>query len=579
MQPVIVPVESRHGQTRTMVRRPRSTTPKFRALILTVLLVTLGMAHAAPPAPKAVPQPAQQPVTVHFPVSCETTAQADFDRAVTLLHHMTYPQARAAFQEIAEHDPGCAMAQWGIAMTLFTPLWPTRPSPADLQQGWDAVQKGRALAPPTARERDFIAAAAAFFEEPDATDYWARIARWETAMAGLHAAFPDDIEASTFYALALLASARPGPSAQEHSRHAVELLEPVLRDNPTHPGAMHYLIHANDLPGRERNDLDVVQGYEKVAPDNPHALHMPTHIYTRLGDWDGVIRGNLRAEAAALKHPAGDSGQYVTDEFPHAIEYLVYAYLQQADDQKAAAQIKRLNATAHLEPTVKTAFHIASTRARYALERHAWAEAAALEPRMPATVAWDNYPWAEAVTWFARGYGAVRRGKDADARNALGPLQELEARAARAGEEIFARQIQILRLDLAAWAAHAMHDDDSAIATLQQAVELEASTPKPAVTPAPTIPAAELLADLLTELKRPREALAAYQLSLQRFPKRFNSTAGAARSFAATDDAVNAEKMYCQLLQLAEHGSRAEIGEARRFVEGRKHRCALPGRP
>jgi tetratricopeptide (TPR) repeat protein len=553
--------------------------PTLRSLTLMLLLATFGIACAAPrPAAKVAPKPVEQAVTVHFPVSCDESVQADFDRAVTLLHHMTYPQARAAFQEIAERDSGCAMAQWGIAMTLFTPLWPTRPSAADLQQGWDAVQKGRALAPPTAREREFVGAAAAFFQDPDSTDYWARIARWETAMAAMHTAFPGDTEVSAFYALALLASARPGPSAQEHSRHAVELLEPVLRDNPSHPGAMHYMIHANDLPGREHNDLDIVQGYEKVAPDNPHALHMPTHIYTRLGDWDGVIRGNLRAEAAALKYPAGDQAQYVTDEFPHAIEYLVYAYLQQAEDQKAAAQIKRLYATVHLEPTVKTAFHLASTRARYALERHAWAEAAALEPRSPTTVAWEQYPWPEAVTWFARGYGAVRRGKDVEARSALGPLQELEGRATQAGEEIFARQIQILRLDLAAWAAHAMHDDDSAIATLQQAVELEASTPKPAVTPAPTIPAAELLADLLTELKRPREALAAYQLSLQRFPKRFNSTAGAARSFAATDDAANAEKMYCQLLQLAEHGSRAEIAEARRFVEARKHRCA-PGRP
>jgi len=553
--------------------------PISRLLALMLLLVPLGVARAAPPpAPKTIPKPAEQVVTVHFPVSCETSVQADFDRAVTLLHHMTYSQARAAFQEVAEHDPACAMAQWGIAMTLFTPLWPTRPSPADLQQGWDAAQKGRALAPPTAREREFVAAAAAFFEEPDSTDYWARIARWETAMAALHAAFPNDTEASAFYALALLASARPGPGAQEHSRRAVELLEPVLRDNPSHPGAMHYMIHANDLPGREHNDLDIVQGYEKVAPDNPHALHMPTHIYTRLGDWDGVIRGNLRAEAAALKYPAGDQGQYVTDEFPHAIEYLVYAYLQQAEDQKAAAQIKRLHATAHLEPTVKTAFHLASTRARYALERHAWAEAAALEPRSPATVDWDNYPWPEAITWFARGYGAVRRGKDAEARNALGPLQELEGKAAKSGEEVFARQIQILRLDLAAWAAHALHDDESAITTLQQAVELEASTPKPPVTPAPTIPAAELLADLLTELKRPREALAAYQVSLQRFPRRFNSTLGAARSFAATDDAAGAEKMYCQLLQLAADGKRVELGEARRFVDGRKHRCA-PGRP
>jgi tetratricopeptide (TPR) repeat protein len=366
---------------------------------------------------------------------------------------------------------------------------------------------------------------------------------------------------------------------QEHSRKAVELLEPILRDNPNHPGAMHYMIHANDLPGREHNDLDVVHGYEQVAPDNPHALHMPTHIYTRLGDWDGVIRGNLRAETAALKYPAGDHGEFVTDEYPHAIEYLVYAYLQQGEDQKAAAQIKRLLATPHLEPTTKTAFHLASTRARYALERHAWTEAAALAPRMPAIVDWNRSPWAEAVSRFARGYGAVRRGKDAEAREALGPLQELENRAAESGEEVFARQIRILRLELAAWAAHAMHDDESAITTLQQAVELEGNTPKPAVTPAPTIPASELLGDLLTELKRPREALVAYQQSLQRFPKRFNGTLGAARSLAATDDPAGAAKMYCELLQVAARSSRAELREARRFVESGKHRCVPAGRP
>jgi tetratricopeptide (TPR) repeat protein len=550
--------------------------PKRRLSLATLFLLACGLrcATAAP-----APPPTEQVGSVHFPVSCDAAVQQDFDHAVALLHHMTYPQARAAFQAIAAQDPGCAMAQWGMAMTLFQPLWPTRPSAADLQLGWDTVQKARALEPATARERDFIDAAAAFFREPDSTDYWQRIGRWESAMAAVHTEFPQDSEVSAFYALALLASARPGPAMQEHSRKAVELLEPILRDNPNHPGAMHYMIHANDQPGREHNDLDIVQGYERLAPDNPHALHMPTHIYTRLGDWDGVIRGNLRAETAALKYPAGDHGEYVTDEFPHAIEYLVYAYLQQGDDQRAAAQIKRLLATPHLEPTVKTAFHLASTRARYALERHAWAEAAALVPRSPATVDWDRVPWAEAVTRFARGYGAVRRGKDAEARQALGPLQELENHATASGEEIFARQIQILRLELAAWAAHAMHDDESAITTLQQAVEIEGSTPKPPVTPAPTIPAPELLGDLLTDLKRPSDALAAYQLSLQRFPKRFNSTLGAARALAATDDTAGAAKMYCELLRAAGRSSRPEIAQARKFVDGQKVRCSPTVRP
>ncbi|HEU5058170.1 MAG TPA: hypothetical protein VFU21_16675, partial [Kofleriaceae bacterium] len=332
-------------------------------------------------------RPARPPLgRAHLRISCDAAVQGDFDRALALLHHMTYTQARAGFEAVAARDPRCAMAHWGIAMTLFQPLWPTRPGRAELEAGQRAAERARALAPAAPRERGHIAAVAAFFQDPASEDYWARVDRWEAALARLHREAPDDSEVTAFYGLALLATARPGPSMDEHSRLALALLVPLLRRHPDHPGAMHYIIHADDVPGRERDNLDVVRRYEEVAPDNPHAQHMPTHIYTRLGDWDGVVRGNLRAAEAALRHPAGARGELVWDEFPHAIEYLVYAYLQQGADRRAAAAIERLLATPNLEPTAKTAFHLASTRARHALERRAWREAAALVPREPPVV-------------------------------------------------------------------------------------------------------------------------------------------------------------------------------------------------
>lgn len=547
---------------------------RFGCLWLAVAVSLAGCSHSSAPPQRAGLQPRAMPSApqigaVDFPTSCEPALRSDFNRAVTLLHHMTYPQARAAFRAISDRDPSCAMAQWGVAMTLFQPLWPTRPSPAALATGWQCVEKARELEPKTKREKGYIDAVAAFFESPDAQDYWSRIDRWESAMRAQHAAYPADPEANAFYALALLASARPGPAVQEHSKLAVALLLPIYEHNPDHPGAMHYIIHANDVPGREHENLDIVRRYEQVAPDNPHALHMPTHVYTRLGDWEGVIRGNLRAAAAALRYPAGDHGEFVWDEFPHAVEYLAYAYLQQGADAEAAAQIERLQSTPNLEPTAKTAFHLASTRARYALERHAWGEAAALVPRKPASLDWDRYPWPEAVTWFARGYGALRGGDAVEPPRALARLQELEGRAMATGEVVFGRQIQVLRLELEAWIAHAARDDERAVTLLQQALELEGATPKPPVTPAATLPAPEQLGDLLLELGRAKEALASYQESLRRFPRRFNGTLGVAHALEAAGDVRGADEAYCQLLALGARGTRAAtLKELRQGTRG-----------
>lgn len=332
---------------------------------------------------------------VNFPVTCTPPAQSAFNRAVALLHHMTYPQAREAFQRVQMIDPRCAMAYWGEAMTLFQPLWPTRPNLAALQQGWNAAQKAKGLQPPTQREQLFIAAAEAFFLDPTSKEYWLRIRRWEQAMQKVYDAFPNDQEAGAFYALAHLATTPSDKITRANADRAAEILLRIYKQNPNHPGAMHYLVHANDVPGREGELMEITRKYDRVAPDNPHALHMPTHIYTRVGDWTRSINGNLRAANAALRYPAGDKSQYVWDEFCHAIEYAVYAYLQQGDDRSAAAQIKRLRSTPKLEPSFKTAFHLMSTQARYALERRAWNEAAAIVPREPALLEWDRFAWAE----------------------------------------------------------------------------------------------------------------------------------------------------------------------------------------
>ena len=467
---------------------------------------------------------------VVFPVSCSAEAQQEFTRAVALLHHMTYPQARVAFEHVAKLDPQCAMAHFGVAMTLFQPLWPTRPRPDALRRGWDEVQQAKALEPPTERERLFIAMTEQFFLDPSSGDYWQRIRRWETAAEKLFQALPEDPEAMAFYALAHLAAAPANEISRAYADRAAGILLRVYTDNPDHPGAMHYLVHANDVPGRERELLDITRKYESVAPRNPHAIHMPTHIYTRLGDWDAVIRGNLRAAEAALEYPAGDRGEFVWDEHPHAIEYLVYAYLQKGANAQARAQLERLRGNDRLEPTFKTAFHLASTQARYALERKAWSEAAAITPRQPSSLEWDRFAWPEAIAQFARGLGAVHLTKLDVARTAAARIEELEAATGHAGELLFARNIRVLGLEVRAWIADAEGKPNLAAGLLREAIEVEDSTPKHAVTPAPTLPAHELLGDLFLKQRKFPAALAEYRESDKRYPGRRNTASGIERA-------------------------------------------------
>ncbi len=500
-------------------------------------------------------------------VSCSAPAQVEFTRALTLLHHMTYPQARESFRKVAAMDSTCAMAYWGVAMTLFQPMWPTRPGPRELRLGWEMAQKAKAAPRQTRREQLFVAAVDAFFQNPESSDYWARIRRWEAAMESVYVALPNDEEAAAFYALAHLAVAPVGSGARQNHDRAATLLAKILAANPSHPGAVHYLIHANDIPPRAGDSPDVVSGYDRIAPENPHALHMPTHIYVWLGDWPRTITGNLKAADAALKHPAGDQGQYTWDEFPHAIEYAVYAYLQRGADAAAREQLTRLQQQPRLEPTFKTAFHLASTAARFTLERKAWTEAVELRPRDPATLPWDRFPWPEAVVHFARGMGALHTGRVPLARESEERLTELEGVAQRAEETLFARSIGVLRLSLSAWIASASGEAQRAIQVMRDAAELEAQTPKHPVTPAPTIPALELLGDLFMQQRNPRDALEAYERSLALYPNRFNSVVGAARAARQIGEREKARVFYEKLRAVADPQSRRDaLAEMREYL-------------
>ncbi len=347
---------------------------------------------------------------------------------------------------------------------------------------------------------------------------------------------PDDDEAAAFFALAHLAVVPPSAVSRTNADESAAILLRLYERNPDHPGAMHYLVHANDVPGRERELLEITRKYESVAPRNPHALHMPTHIYTRLGDWDGVIRGNLLAAEAALEHPAGEHGEYVWDEFPHAIEYLVYAYLQKGDYAERirtnAPPLEHRAPRAHVQDGIPSLLDEA--RDARSNDRD-WAEAAspfrsAFRPTSTGTCSPGRKGLRSSLAASAR----RALGGSTDARAASRRLAELDEKATQAGEELFARNIRVLRLEVDAWAAHANGQPAAAVALMQQAAELETSTPKHPVTPAPTLPAYELLGDLWMEQKQPDKAIAAYRRSLELYPNRAKSL----RGFASAEQAL-----------------------------------------
>lgn len=497
---------------------------------------------------------------IDFGVSCSEGAREDFDYALGMMHHMMYVSARAAFEEIIDNHPECAMAYWGVATTLFQPLWGTRPSQEELQRGWRKVEKARELEH-SGREKYLIESTAEFFRDPGSDEFWPRLERWASGIEAAYQAYPDDADVAALYGLSLLTLAQRAEAEARNSLldEAEEVLRNVFEQIPTHPGAIHYSIHATDVDGRAENALDMVEVYGEIAPEVPHALHMPSHIYVRLGDWHEVIEWNLASARAALDFPVENAESH---HYVHAIDYLVYAWLQKGEDEKAGSYFEEAISKDRHQGTFVSAFHMAAMPARLAVEQRDWEKAATLEPRVPEYLPWDESPWAEGLTWYARGMGAVHTGNIREALNSKNRLIKLREKAVDAGDQAMAAYIETDRLVLSGWIAHVQGDQGKAVELLQSAAEIERSVEKHPVTPGALMPPNEALGDLLMELGRPEEALEAYRASDNIWPERYNTLLGAVRAAREAGKPEMADHFFERLLSVAGDSDRLQNDEA-----------------
>lgn len=507
---------------------------------------------------------------VHFATSCSPKAQASFDRAVALLHSFEFGRAIDGFQSTLAADPACAMADWGIALSNWgNPFAPEVKSRSSLQQGRAAIEAANAAKPKTQRERDYIAAAGRLYERFENTTQQKRVDDYCNAMSSVAARYPGDTEASIFYALSLAMSADPSDKTYAKQLRAGKILEKLFIELPRHPGVAHYIIHSYDYPPLAARALPAARAYAKIAPDSPHALHMPSHIFTRLGLWDESIRSNIASVAASRREAT------VTEEL-HASDYLMYAYLQEGRDEEAERLVRALpeiesrfdpNAVPRGAAPVSAAyFAIAAIPARYVLERHDWAASRSLQVR-----ATDD-PYTDAITWFARGMGAANLSEIAVAQDAARQLAVIHQHLMDTGESYWAAHVEIQNLEVLAWTALAQKDFAGAVDLMERAVEIEDGTEKSAVTPGPIAPARELLAEMFLRLNRPFDALQQFRTTLIKEPNRFRSLYGAAHAASLAGNAGAAREYAAALLKVCAHADRpgrAELVDARALASSR----------
>ncbi|MCU1383540.1 MAG: repeat-containing protein [Acidobacteria bacterium] len=503
--------------------------------------------------------------TVAFATSCHAAAAPHVNRGVALLHSFEFGRAAAAFTSALGADPACAMAEWGIAMTAWgNPFGVGIRPPAPLQQGRDAVERARRLAPNTARERAYIDAAAHLYERADTIEQRTRLLAYRDAMAAVASAYPADSEAAIFHALSMSAAAAASPldSSYAEPLKAGAILERLILTQPDHPGLAHYIIHSYDYPALADRALEAARRYAAIAPDSPHARHMPSHTFTRVGYWQESIDANVASGAVARRD--GMVGEEL-----HSMDYRTYAYLQTAQDAGARAMVDALpdvagrfdpNGPASAAPNSAAFFAMAAIPARYALERGAWAEAAALQPRA------TSYPYTEALTYFARAIGAAHTGNTAVITASIDALQRITETLTAQRETYWAEQTAIQRREASAWLALAEGRRADAVAAMRAAAQMEDGTEKAAVTPGPLAPARELLGEMLLQLDQPAEALKEFEATLNKEPNRFRAMNGAARAATRSGDRVKARAYYTQLLKICERADapgRPELSEAR----------------
>ena len=482
---------------------------------------------------------------ISFDANCSPEVKDDVNRAIGMLHHMMYVIARDSFEQIVEADPNCAMAYWGVATTLFQPIWGTRPSDEDLQYGWENISSAMELAE-SERERLLVESTAGFFREPGSADFRTRIDRWVSGVEEAYDAYPNDADIASLYALTKMTEAQFSDNRDLLYDDAERILWKVFEQNPEHPGAIHYMIHATDVDGRAENALEVVQAYADIAPQVPHALHMPSHIYVRLGNWPQVIDWNRQSADAALNHPlnGAESHHYI-----HAIDYMVYAYLQRGEDEKAEKKYRNALTKERHQQSFVSAFHFAAIPARLAVEQRDWERAMNLEPRTPDYLPWDAFPWAEAMTWLAKGLGAVHLADLNTAKQAEQRMAELRETARERGDDNMVVYIDTERHILSGRIAYAEGDHEKAIELTRKAVELESSVEKHPVTPGALQPPREALGDLYMDLNRPEDALQAYDSSNDIWPGRLNTLMGAALAAQMTGEKQMARNYFGKLMK------------------------------
>lgn len=456
---------------------------------------------------------------VSFKISCQPQTQPEFNRAVALLHSFTYSAAESAFATVAEHDTQCAIAHWGIAMTHFHQLWDLPPSPSDTAAGRKELKLAATLQEASPRERALIDALSVVFNDADAVPFSARASKYEAAMHDLAAANPGDVEIQVFYALALISTASPFDKEHRRQKQAVDLLEPLYRQFPDHPGIAHYLIHACDNEELAARGLPAARAYAAIAPSAPHALHMPSHIFTRLGLWDDSIASNLAARSAARDQ--GDTGEQL-----HAMDYLVYAYLQSGRDRDALRVVQQLADMPNLEPgSFKIGYAATAMPVRYAVERHQWADAEKI-PNPAESAA----PQVVAIAVWARGLGFARNGHIEEAKKEAETLHKIEERLRASGNGYWATQVDVMEREDRAWSAQAAHQPKEAIDLMRQAADEEDGTEKLPVTPGPIVPAREQLGELLLAQGDFSSASKAFELALVNAPGRRGALQGAVRA-------------------------------------------------
>ncbi|MGH7351816.1 MAG: tetratricopeptide repeat protein, partial [Candidatus Methylomirabilales bacterium] len=513
---------------------------------------------------------------VNFQVSCNAAAQGEFNQAMALFHSFWFNPAIKSFSQVLQHDPECGMANWGIAiMSTGNPFaWP--PNPNALKAGAAAMAEAQRVGAKSERERDYIAALGAFFKDWETIDHRARAVAFEKAMEGVAARYPQDDEAQVLYALALNVTAVPTDKTFANQLKAAGILEPLFKKYPNHPGIAHYLIHTYDYAELAEKGLPSARAYAGIALSVPHALHMPSHIFSRVGLWRDMVEGNRASYLAAkaeLKETTLGIGTY---DALHAMDYMVFGHLQQAQDKAARTLLDEVSAIRKVNvENFVAAYAFAAIPSRYALERGDWQQAAALK-LSPADLSWNKFPQAEAILVFARGLGAARIGDVAAARKDVERLQALKEAMTAAKIGYWAGQTDFQIKTVSAWIALAEKRDNEAVRMMHAAAEVEEASDKHPVTPGNVVPSRELLGEMLIALNQPAQALTEFERSLKRDPNRFRGIYGAARAAEASGNRQAARDYYAklQILTADRDTERPELAQAKAFLAKQSSRLA-----